>query len=93
MTFSRSRSVIPTRYPNWLGSVLKNQMWQTGTANSMWPIRSRRTLDRVTSTPQRSQTCPRKRILLNFPQWHSQSLTGPKMRSQNRPSRSGLKER
>jgi hypothetical protein len=27
-----------------------------------------------------------------FPQWHSQSLTGPKMRSQNRPSRSGLND-
>src|SRR5581483_10720865 len=30
---------------------------------------------------------------LYFPQWHSQSFTGPKMRSQNRPSRSGLNER
>jgi hypothetical protein len=68
-------------------------MWQTGTASSMWPIRSRRTFERVTSTPQRSQTCPRKRIRLNFPQWHSQSFTGPKIRSQKSPSFSGLKDR
>jgi hypothetical protein len=41
-----------------LGTPLKNQMWLTGAARSMWPMRSRRTLDRVTSTPQRSQTMP-----------------------------------
>ena len=43
--------------------------------------------------PQRSHTWPRKRMRLNFPQWHSQSFTGPKMRSQKSPSRSGLKDR
>ncbi len=37
---------------------LKYQMWQTGAASSMWPMRSRRTLDWVTSTPQRSQMMP-----------------------------------
>ena len=42
-----------------LGRLLKNQMCATGTASSMWPIRSRRTLDSVTSTPQRSQITPR----------------------------------
>ena len=34
-----------------------------------------------------------ERIFLYLPQWHSQSLVGPKMRSQNRPSRSGLRVR
>ena len=37
---------------------LKYQMWLTGAASSIWPIRSRRTLERVTSTPHRSQTLP-----------------------------------
>ena len=41
-----------------LGTPLKNQMWLTGAARSMCPMRSRRTLERVTSTPQRSQTMP-----------------------------------
>src|SRR5881398_2769907 len=33
-------------------------MCETGTANSIWPMRSRRTRARVTSTPQRSQMTP-----------------------------------
>ena len=33
-------------------------MCTTGAASSMWPIRSRRTFERVTSTPQRSQMMP-----------------------------------
>ena len=41
-----------------LGTPLKNQMWETGAARSTWPMRSRRTFERVTSTPQRSQTMP-----------------------------------
>ncbi len=68
-------------------------MWHTGAASSMWPIRSRRTFARVTSTPQRSQMIPLKRIRLYLPQWHSQSLVGPKIRSQNSPSRSGFSVR
>jgi len=40
------------------GTPLKNQMCETGAARSTWPMRSRRTFDRVTSTPQRSQTMP-----------------------------------
>ena len=40
------------------GMHLKNQMCETGTASSMWPMRSRRTRASVTSTPQRSQTTP-----------------------------------
>ena len=35
-----------------LGIPLKYQMWETGAARAIWPIRSRRTLDLVTSTPQ-----------------------------------------
>ena len=34
-------------------------LWATGAARRMWPMRSRRTLERVTSTPQRSQITPR----------------------------------
>ena len=76
-----------------LGTPFRYQMWHTGAASSMWPIRSRRTFARVTSTPQRSQMIPLNRMRLYLPQWHSQSLVGPKMRSQNRPSRSGLSVR
>ena len=72
------------------GMPLKYQMWETGAANSIWPMRSRRTLARVTSTPHLSQIMPLWRILLYLPQWHSQSFVGPKMRSQKRPSRSGF---
>ena len=68
---------------------LRNQMWLTGTASSMWPMRSRRTRAKVTSTPQRSQTMPLCLMRRYLPQAHSQSRVGPKMRSQNRPSRSG----
>ena len=35
------------------------QTCATGAANSMWPMRSRRTAARVTSTPHLSQTIPR----------------------------------
>ena len=54
--------------PSRLGTPLKYQMWVTGAASSMWPIRSRRTLARVTSTPQRSQMMPLKRTRLYLPQ-------------------------
>src|SRR5271166_5568987 len=53
-------------------------------------MRSRRTRDSVTSTPQRSQMTPLCLIRLYFPHEHSQSRVGPKMRSQNRPPFSGL---
>ena len=53
---------------------LTYQMWLTGAASSMWPIRSRRTLARVTSTPHLSQMTPLKRIRLYLPQSHSQSF-------------------
>ena len=76
-----------------VAGLLKYQMCETGAASSMWPMRSRRTLALVTSTPQRSQTMPLKRMPLYLPQAHSQSLTGPKIFSQKRPSFSGLRVR
>ncbi len=75
------------------GVFLRNQTCATGTASSMWPMRSRRTLDSVTSTPQRSQTMPLNFTQRYLPQAHSKSRAGPKMRSQKRPSRSGLSVR
>ncbi len=41
-----------------LGIPLKYQMWDTGQARLMWPMRSRRTLELVTSTPHLSHTVP-----------------------------------
>ncbi len=75
------------------GSPLKNQTCEHGLARSMWPSRSRRTFACVTSTPHLSQITPRCFMRLYFPQRHSQSATGPKMRAQKSPSRSGLKVR
>ena len=76
-----------------LGSPLKNHTCEQGEASSMWPRRSRRTFDSVTSTPHLSQITPRCFMRLYLPHRHSQSVTGPKMRAQNKPSRSGLKVR
>ena len=76
-----------------LGSPLKNHTCEQGEASSMWPKRSRRTLESVTSTPHLSQITPRCFMRLYLPHRHSQSVTGPKMRAQNKPSRSGLKVR
>ena len=75
--------------PRRLGMLLKNQMCTTGAASSMCPIRLRRTRLWVTFTPQRSQTIPLYFIPRYLPQAHSQSFSGPKIRSQNNPSRSG----
>ncbi len=47
-----------------LGRLFRNQMWATGAASVMCPIRSRRTFDWMTSTPHFSQTTPRCFILL-----------------------------
>ena len=55
----------------------------------MWPIRFRRTRLWVTITPHLSQTMPLCLMPLYLPHEHSQSFSGPKMRSQNSPSRSG----
>ena len=75
--------------PSRLGIALKNQMCTTGAASSMWPIRFRRTRLCVIFTPQRSQIIPLYFIPRYLPQAHSQSFSGPKIRSQNRPSFSG----
>ena len=48
-----------------------NQMCATGEASSIWPIRSRRTLDKVTSTPHFSQMMPRYFMRLYLPHRHS----------------------
>ena len=56
--FSSERGDISKISPIRLGIPLKYQIWDTGAANSICPIRSRRTFERVTSTPQRSQTTP-----------------------------------
>ena len=58
-TRSKLRGERSRSRPRRLGLVLLNQMWATGAARRMWPMRSRRTLERVTSTPHRSQTTPR----------------------------------
>ena len=55
---SRLRGLMSSRMPSRLGVPLKYQMWLTGLASWMWPIRSRRTLLRVTSTPHLSQMMP-----------------------------------
>jgi len=59
----------------------------------MCPIRSRRTLARVTSTPHLSHTIFLYLNLLYLPQAHSKSFVGPKIFSQNNPSLSGLNVR
>ena len=53
------------------GSDFRNQMCATGVARLMWPSRSRRTLDWITSTPHFSQTIPRCFMRLYLPQLHS----------------------
>src|SRR5690606_32767400 len=58
-TRSISRRVMSRNRPMRDGRDLRNQIWATGLASSMWPMRSRRTLARVTSTPHFSQTMPR----------------------------------
>ena len=54
-----------------LGSDFRNQMCATGEASSIWPMRSRRTLASVTSTPHFSQTMPRYFMRLYLPHKHS----------------------
>jgi hypothetical protein len=53
------------------GSDFRNQMWATGVARVMCPIRSRRTFDWITSTPHFSHTTPRCFMRLYLPQLHS----------------------
>src|SRR5216684_1283437 len=65
----------------------------TPVSHVMWPRRSHRTLACVTSTPHLSQMTPRCFMRLYLPHKHSQSVIGPKIFAQNRPSRSGLNVR
>src|SRR4030081_1499413 len=55
MIFSRLVVFMSSSVPSRLGIALKNQMWTTGAASSMWPMRLRRTREGVTLTPQRSE--------------------------------------
>ena len=66
-----SRSVMSSTMPMREGSDFRNQMCATGLASSMWPMRSRRTLDSVTSTPHFSQITPRCFSRLYLPHRHS----------------------
>ena len=50
---------------------MKNHIWATGAANSILPMRSRRTFDKVTSTPHFSQIMPRYFMRLYLPHKHS----------------------
>src|SRR6202046_1287680 len=84
---------MSSRWPMREGRPLKNHTCEQGDASSLWPRRSRRTLETVTSTPHLSQMTPRCFMRLYLPQRHSQSVTGPKIRAQKRPSRSGLNVR
>ena len=60
-------SVISRMLPIREGSDFRNQMWATGEASVMCPIRSRRTFDWITSTPHFSQTTPRCFMRLYLP--------------------------
>ena len=62
---------MSTMRPTREGSDFMNQMCATGEASSMWPMRSRRTLASVTSTPHFSQMMPRNFIRLYLPHRHS----------------------
>ena len=70
-TRSISRKVISKSNAILEGNDFKNQMCATGLARSICPILSRRTLDKVTSTPHFSQITPRCFSRLYLPQRHS----------------------
>ena len=67
MSFSGMSSISAMRE----GSDFRNQMWATGAANSMWPMRSRRTRCKVTCTPHFSQMMSLYFIRLYLPHRHS----------------------
>jgi DNA-directed RNA polymerase subunit beta' len=70
-TRSISRRVMSRTMPRRDGSDFRNQMCAVGEASSMWPMRSRRTLASVTSTPHFSQITPRCFRRLYLPHRHS----------------------
>jgi len=88
MTFSRLAVFMPSNVPMRDGIALKNQMCATGAARLMCPMRFLRTRLCVIITPHLSQMMPLCLMPLYLPHAHSQSFSGPKMRSQNKPSRS-----
>jgi len=90
ITFSKLLGETSSINPILLGIPLKYQICATGAASSICPILSLLTFALVTSTPHLSQTIPLYLTLLYFPQWHSQSLVGPNILSQNKPSFSGF---
>src|SRR5947207_8547582 len=65
------------------GSDLRNQMCATGAASSIWPMRSRRTRDNVTSTEHFSQMMPLYFIRLDLRQRNSRSFIGETMVTKN----------
>ena len=67
MSFRGMSSIMAMRD----GRDFRNQMWATGDASSIWPIRSRRTRASVTSTPHFSQMMPLYFIRLYLPHRHS----------------------
>ena len=85
-----SFNVISIKSPNLEGNDFKYQMCATGAANSIWPILSLLTFDKVTSTPHFSQTTFLNFMRLYLPHKHSKSFIGPNILAQNRPSLSGL---
>src|SRR2546430_13120541 len=70
-------------WPMRLGSPLKNHTWLTGEASSMWPMRSRRTRARVTSTPHLSHTTPANFIRLYLPHAHRSEEHTSELQSQS----------
>ena len=70
-TRSMSRKVMSRTIPKRLGKDFRNQMCAQGADKSMWPMRSRRTLVWVTSTPHFSQMTPRCFKRLYLPHRHS----------------------
>ena len=62
---------MSSRRPMREGSDFRNQMCATGAASDMWPMRSRRTRDSVTSTPHFSQMTPLYFMRLYLPHRHS----------------------
>lgn len=70
-TRSSCLSCMSSSRPMRLGSDFRNQMCATGAASSIWPIRSRRTFETVTSTPHFSQTMPLYFMRLYLPHRHS----------------------
>ena len=66
-----SFKVMSRRSPMREGKDFRNQIWATGAASEICPMRSRRTRDKVTSTPHFSQMTFLYFIRLYLPHKHS----------------------